>query len=144
MDKFRTGYNYDTNQVSDETGLSCGDESLAIQSAEEEANINTIVRRFGISGELPNDLRMPQSGDFTNLPDFHTAMNMVRAAQEEFLRVPAEVRARFGNDPQKFMAFVEDDANRDEARKLGLLREPTPEVPPMRVQVVPDTIPKES
>ena len=141
---FRTGFNYDRDAVSAETGLLCEDESLAVQAAEEESNINTIVRRFGLTGQLPSDVRMPRSGDFTGIPDFHAAMNMVRAAQEEFLRVPAEVRARFGNDPQKFMAFVEDDANRDEARKLGLLREPTPEVPPMRVQVVPDTISKES
>lgn len=119
---FNTGYNFDKDKWSNESALTCEDESLAIQSAEEESNINTIVRRFGLTGELPNDIRMPQSGDFTNLPDFHTAMNMVRAAQEEFLRVPAEVRARFNNDPQRFMAFVEDESNRDEARRLGLLK----------------------
>ena len=70
------------------------DESKAIQSAEEESNINTIVRRFGISGELPNQVAMPQSGDFTNIPDFHTVMNLVRQAQEEFVRIPADVRVR--------------------------------------------------
>ena len=102
---------------------------MAVQSAEEESNINTIVRRFGISGELPNNLRMPQSGDFTNAPDFHTAMNLVRQAQEEFVRVPADIRARFNNDPARFMAFVEDEANYDEALKLGLVN-PRPVVPP--------------
>ena len=122
MNMFRTGFNYDRNAVSDDTGLKCEDESLAIQSAEEEANINTIVRRFNLTGELPNDFRMPQSGDFTGVPDFHTAMNLVVKAQEEFLKVPAQVRARFGNDPQAFMAFLEDDANREEAKRLGLLR----------------------
>ena len=82
------------------------DESKAIQSAEEESNINTIVRRFGISGELPNQVAMPQSGDFTNIPDFHTVMNLVRQAQEEFVRIPADVRARFNNDPGRFMEFL--------------------------------------
>lgn len=118
---FNTGYNMDQDAVSNESAIVFEDESLAIQSAEEESNINTIVRRFGITGELPNQLRMPQSGDFTNLPDFHTAMNLVRQAQEEFLRVPADIRARFGNDPQKFMQFFEDESNRDEAIKLGLV-----------------------
>lgn len=134
---FRTGFNYDRDAASNESALSCDDESLAIQSAEEESNINTIVRRFGLTGELPSDLKMPQSGDFTGLPDFHSAMNMVRAAQEEFLKVPAELRARFNNDPARLMAFVEDEGNRDEARKLGLLRPVDPIVPPMRVEVVP-------
>ena len=129
---FRTGYNYDTNAVSDETGLTCDDESLAIQSAEEESNINTIVRRFGISGELPSDVAMPRSGDFTNAPDFHTAMNLVRQAQEEFLRVPAEVRARFNNDPGRFIDFVDNSENYEEAKRLGLLKMvdvPVPHVP---------------
>ena len=133
----RSAHNYDRDAVSIETGLFCEDESLALQSAKEESDINTIVRRFGLTGELPNDLKMPQSGDFTDVPDFHTAMNLVRAAQEEFLRVPAEIRARFNNDPQRFMDFVEDDSNRDEARKLGLLADPVKVPEPMRVQVVP-------
>ena len=126
---FNTGFNMNQNEISDATGLACADESMAVQSAEEESNINTIVRRFGLTGELPNNLRMPQSGDFTGLPDFHAAMNLVRQAQEEFIRVPAEIRARFNNDPARFMAFVEDGANYDEALKLGLVNA-RPVVPP--------------
>ena len=118
----RNPYNYDVEAASIETGLECLDESLALQSAAEEADINTIVRRFGLTGELPNNIRMPVSGDFENVPDFHTAMNLVRQAQEEFMRVPADIRARFANDPQLFMQFFEDDANREEAIKLGLVK----------------------
>lgn len=133
----RSAYNYDVDAASAEVSLTCDDPSLAIQSAEEESNINTIVRRFGLTGELPSDVKMPQTGDFTNIPDFHTAMNMVRKTQEEFLRVPADVRARFGNDPQAFMKFVEDDANREEARRMGLLKSVDP-VEPMLVRVIPE------
>jgi phage internal scaffolding protein len=118
---FNTGFNKDNDAISLETGIVCPEESMAVQSAEEESNINTIVRRFGLSGELPNNLRMPQSGDFTNVPDFHTAMNLVRQAQEEFVRVPAEIRARFNNDPARFMSFLDDESNYDEALKLGLV-----------------------
>jgi len=132
----RSLYNFDRDASSFETGLFCEDESLAVQSAKDECDINTIVRRFGLTGELPSDLKMPQSGDFTDVPDFHTAMNLVRSAQEEFLRVPAEIRARFANDPQRLMAFIEDDTNRDEARKLGFLADPVKAPEPMRVQVV--------
>ena len=126
---FNTGFNNDNDAVSLANGFECIGDSMAVQSAEEESNINTIVRRFGISGELPNNLRMPQSGDFTGLPDFHAAMNLVRQAQEEFVRVPAEVRARFNNDPARFMAFLEDETNYDEALKLGLVNA-RPVVPP--------------
>lgn len=135
----RSAYNYDRDLASEESGLICMDDSRAIQSAEEESNINTIVRRFGISGKMPDQVAMPRSGDFTNAPDFHTAMNLVRQAQEEFVKVPADIRARFLNDPQAFMAFVEDDANRDEAKRLGLLKAPVEPPKPMEVRVVPDT-----
>jgi len=117
----RTAYNYDRDEASDESGLVCDDESLAVQSAADEANINTIVRRFGLTGQLPGQVAMPRFGDFTNVPDFHSAMNLIRQAQDEFLRLPAEVRARFGNDPQRVMEFLEDEGNRDEAVKLGLV-----------------------
>lgn len=135
---FRTPYNYDTMQASDMSGLECLDESLTIQSAKEDADINTIVRRFGLSGELPNNLNMPVSGDFTGIGDFHQAMNLVRRAEEEFLRVPADVRARFNNDPARFMEFFDDPANADEARRYGMLRDPVPPPEPQLVRVVPE------
>lgn len=119
---FRSGYNYDRDAVSVENGLVCEDESLAIQSAAEEADINTIVRRFGLTGQLPAQVAIPRSGDFTNVPDYHTAMNLIRTTHEEFMRIPADIRARFENDPQRFMEFFEDERNREEARKMGLLK----------------------
>ncbi len=134
----RSGFNSDSDADSLAVSLECLDDSLAIQSAKEESDINTIVRRFGLTGELPSDLAMPRSGDFTNVPDFHTAMNLIRATQEEFLRVPAEVRARFNNDPQRLMEFIDDDSNYDEARKLGLLRPPVSAPEPTLVKVVQD------
>lgn len=134
----RTPYNYDADAVSRETGLTCDDESLAVQSAKDEADINTIVRRFGLTGELPGDFNMPQSGDFTGVGDYHSAMNLVLAAQEEFLKVPADVRARFNNDPAAFMAFLDDASNKDEARKLGLLRPELPIPEPLAVRVISD------
>lgn len=134
----RTPYNYDMDSVSCETGLSCPEDSLTIQSAAEDADINTIVRRFGLTGELPGDIKMPQSGDFVGVGDFQSAMNIVRLAQEEFLRVPAEIRARFSHDPQLFSEFFNDPANQDEAIRMGLAtRRPEPVVPePTRVVVV--------
>jgi len=139
----RTEFNYDMDAVSRETGLCCADDSLAVQSAKEETDINTIVRRFGLTGELPSDVDMPQSGDYAGVGDFHAAMNVVRKAQEEFLRVPADIRARFQNDPQKFTDFFNAEENQDEAIRLGLAsKKPVPApVEPMLVKVVPDKAP---
>nr|QJB19444.1 MAG: internal scaffolding protein [Microvirus sp.] len=134
----RTEHNYDRDIVSVETGLCCKDESLAIQSAADECDINTIVRRFGLTGELPGDFAMPQSGDFTNVPDYHTAMNLIVTAQNEFLKVPAEIRARFSNDPQAFMEFCESPSNKDEIERLGLAKPKVVPPDPVVVRVVPD------
>lgn len=134
----RSPYNYDMDDASNASGLLCEDESLAVQSSRDECDINTIVKRFGLTGELPGDVDMPQSGDYSGIGDFHSAMNVVRQAQEEFLRVPADIRARFANDPQAFSEFFNDPANQDEAIRLGLAsRKPVPVPPePMLVKVV--------
>lgn len=119
----RSAYNYDMNAASDESGLRCEDESLAKQSFGNEVDINTIVDRFGLSGELPIGIRMPSYGDFTGIADFHSAVNAVALAHESFDAMPAKVRARFKNDPAEFLEFVADANNIVEARKLGLVPE---------------------
>lgn len=122
---FRSAYNYDTDIVSRETGLACTEEEgMTQQQFRDECDINTIVERFGITGQLPDNPRMPVSGDFTGLSDFHSAMNAVRNAQEAFEEFPADIRAQFHNDPQKMMAFLENDKNREKALEMGLLPKP--------------------
>jgi len=122
---FRSGYNYDRESVSVETGLLCLDPSKAVQSDLEDSDINTIVRRFGLTGQVPTDVRVPLEADFVDVFDFQSAMNAIRSAQESFDLMPASVRARFQNDPAQFVDFcvAEQDGklvNIDEMRKLGL------------------------
>lgn len=117
----RSAYNYNVDEVSQETGLRCEDESLAQQHQKDEADINTIVRRFGLSGELPSNVRMPQYGDFTGVSDYQSALEAVRAADAAFMTMPADVRSRFENDAAQFVEFCLDDRNREEAEKLGLV-----------------------
>jgi len=132
MTFLRAPYNYDTNAASDEAGLECKDATRAQQSFKDECNINTILKRFGITGQLPNNVRMPMQGDFTEITDFKGAMNAIRQAQESFMEMPADVRKRFNNDPHEFVQFCNDEKNADEARKLGLVNpkaEPKPAEP---------------
>ena len=116
----RSPFNYDRDAVSLETGLECLDKSLAQQQFAEEADINTIVRRFNLTGQLPDNVRAPVYADFEAVFDFQTAMNAVRSAEESFMAMPADVRARFSNDPHRFVEFCSDPSNLEEARKLGL------------------------
>lgn len=116
----RSAFNYDTNKASDEAGLACLDDSLTQQQFAEEADINTIVARFLKSGVLPTPVNMPQYVDYEGVFDFQSAMNVVRAADENFMRLDAKVRARFNNSPQEFLEFFANPANTEEAIRLGL------------------------
>lgn len=149
----RTAYNYDRNAASDESGIDCqqvvdpetgelvATPSMAKQSFAEECDINVIVKRFGLSGNLPVGVRMPTFGDFEDVPTYHEAMNAIRAADEAFLSMPAEVRARFGNDPGAFVEFCSLDSNREEAVRLGLVEPSRATVAAPVATVVVDTSP---
>ena len=122
-------FNYDAELASEESGLECKDVSRTKQSFGEEVDINTIVRRFHLSGELPKDVRVPQFGDYEGVFDFHSAMNVVAEAREAFDLFPGEVRARFHHDPQEMLAFIGDEKNYDEAVKLGIVNAKAPVKP---------------
>lgn len=123
-------YLYDTVEASDETGIDCsGDPGRTQQHFKEECDINTIVERFGLSGQLPQNVRVPLEAEFVEAFDFQTAMNAIRRAEESFMQMPAKVRARFSNDPGAFVDFCSDEANKEEMRSLGLLVEKLAEPP---------------
>jgi len=124
----RTPYNYDTDAASNESGLACEEPSLAQQHFKEECDINTILQKFSITGLLPESPLSPRYGDFSGISDYHTALNRVIAAQDEFEALPAQIRARFDNDPAKLIEFLDNDANRPEAEDLGLVERAAAEV----------------
>ena len=102
--------------------------SLTQQHFAEECDINNIVERYLISGVLGDPLASPSAepmyGDYSSVSDFHAAQNLIAEATQTFDLLPASLRKRFDNDPAKLLAFLEDDSNREEAVKLGLLIDP--------------------
>jgi len=138
----RSPFNYDRDSVSESSGLRCDDVSLTKQSFAEEVDINNIVRRFGLTGELPVGVRMPTYADFTGVSDFQSALNAIVSARESFETMPAHVRAEFHNDPARFVDFCSDPGNRDRAIKLGLIvPPPAPPGPSAAPAGVPGTPP---
>lgn len=123
--QFRSPYNYDVDEASVSSGVAWSPDAVgAKQSFRDECDINTIVRRFGVTGVAPMSGRMPTYGDFSGISDFQSAMEVVTAAREAFASLPAAVRERFANDPQRLLGFLGDEANRDEAIRLGLVNPP--------------------
>lgn len=134
----RFPYAYDGDLVSDETGLECLDESLALQSEAEATDINYLVKQFGVTGALPILDRELTYIDFDEIFDYMSAQNALIAADRAFYDLPADVRTRFGNNPAEFVLFCSDEANLEEAVKLGLAikRPVVEEAKPVKVEVV--------
>jgi phage internal scaffolding protein len=100
-----------------------GDVSLTKQAFKDQCDINFIMKNYEKTGIAPINQRQPQYGDFTQVNDYHSALNSVIAAQDHFMSLPAELRARFSNDPGEFISFVENPDNKEELGKLGLLKQ---------------------
>ena len=140
----RTPYNYDRDAASNESGLACEEPSLTQQHFKDETDINNILRQFNVTGMLPETPLSPRYGDFTGIVDYHSALNAVIAAEDDFMALPAQLRARFENDPAQLIDFLDDENNRSEAEQLGLLEVPKAEstVTPLDVTVLGDTKPQ--
>lgn len=112
--------------------------SLTQQSFKDDADINVLVRRFGLDHvAIPpyaDDARY--YGDFTNVPDLRTALDLVRDAENRFMDLDAKLRAKFDNNPAKLWHWINDPDNGPEAVRLGLLR--APENPPVKDTPLPD------
>lgn len=117
----RTPYNYNTDAASDESGLACKDASLTQQHQKDQADINYIIEQFNVTGIIPTSPISPQYGDFSGVGDYQSALNAVIAMEDEFMALPANVRARFENDPEQLLDFMSNENNREEAIKLGLI-----------------------
>lgn len=128
---FRTEYDGLNKRFSDETATSFhvpDDEtdfhpsrSLTMQADADELDINNIMARYIKTGVAPASRYAPFYGDASALPSFQEAQQILIDANMAFESLPAKVRDRFHNDPARFLEFMGDEANEDEARSLGLL-----------------------
>ena len=140
----RSGRNFGGRAFSAAFALVCDDPSLTRQSEKQDADINVIVKRFAGTGMLPQVQTPPTMQEFADVFDFQSAMNVLVRAREAFMTLDADTRARFHNDPGRFVEFVEargengERVNIAELRKMGLAppEAVVVESPPMRVEVV--------
>lgn len=139
--KVTDGGKFNAKKISDDNATVVGGDdwiSKTVQSQAEEADINVIVRRFGLTGQMPEAIRIPTYGDFEGITDYHQALTAIARAQEPFRELTPELRARFNNDPGQFVDFCLDPKNLPELRELGLakpLEEPVePTKPPGGVE----------
>ena len=119
-------YSYFDRPESKDSELSFeGEESLTQQQFKDDADINTIIKKYISTGGyvdpfILND-KTPVYGDVSEVGDLYVTMNIIKDAESQFLALPSEIRERFNNDPMQLLEFVADEKNIDEATKLGLV-----------------------
>lgn len=107
-----------------------GESNATDQSFKDECDINFIMKKYQKTGLLDHvNQYQGHYGDFSEAPDYHTALNKMNEAQEMFLTVPSSIREIFNNDPGEFLEFVLDSDNEQEMRELGLLPPAAPTAP---------------
>lgn len=101
------------------------DESRTKQCFKDECDINKIVARYkkqtGIDlAEQLADYTKGSYGDFSDVVDYHTALDRIMQAEANFEALPAVLRKQFNNDPGYFVDFMTNPENADEIVKMGL------------------------
>lgn len=97
-------------------------ESRTRQSFNAETNINNIMSRFEKTGIIEHlNQHNGTYGDFSTVSDYHSALNQVIEAQDSFNSLPSKIRAKFNNDPGKFLDFMTNPDNLEELQQMGLI-----------------------
>lgn len=107
------------------------DDGRTLQSQTASTDINLLLKSYEKTGTFTHVAKqMPTYGDFSSATDYLSSVLQVKAAEDLFLEYPAELRARFKNDPHEFLEFMADPNTTDEQIELGLAEAPeTPEKP---------------
>lgn len=100
--------------------------SLTQQQFLDESDINSIIARYKVHGVVNSSGREPMYGDFSNMPSYQEALDIVNRGADIFMSLSSDIRGRFDNDPSKFLEFANDEANRDDLIKWGLVPKPDP------------------
>lgn len=111
------------------------------QSFKDECDINRIVDRYP---DITNENYMKSVaqvlsdtglyGEYDSSMDYSKAIEIVNRAHAQFDTLPSKLRDRFANEPTKFLDYISDSSNFEEAQKLGLLKVS----PPINTIVSPD------
>lgn len=101
--------------------VNTGTDSLVEQYHKDDCDIHVILKRYAKTGVLPINDAVPHYGDFSNVQTYQQAQNLIARINNYFESLPSRIRERFSNDPNSFLEFVNDPANRQECEKLGIL-----------------------
>lgn len=114
-----------------------GGKSMTDRGSGQGLDINEIVRRAQRGGALSTGMqsgRQPMFGDVSRV-DYLQSLNAQVTTRQAFDSLPSHLRIRFANDPSKLLQFLDNEENRPEAEKLGLVRPKQPPQEPLEDRI---------
>jgi len=118
------------------------DDGITEQHHSESCDVNNILATFIKTGTIPPLDPNAKYGDMSEF-DYQTMQNQIANANSLFEQLPENVRYRFGNEPFRFLNFVQDEKNYDELVEMGLANNPPTASPEDEALPVTDAAPEE-
>jgi hypothetical protein len=114
--KFRTAYGKKERLGFETTG-----ESLTQQHFKEDSEINNIIAFHDKTGIIKNVQQgVAQYGDFSEVNEYRENLDMIRAADENFMKLPSHIRRHFNNNAGEFFEFATNPENEETLIQMGL------------------------
>lgn len=100
--------------------------SMTQQQFKDSVDITKIVNRFHNEGIIDHVNRNPPQYGFATSQTFQEAQILVARATQEFMQLPSEMRAEFGNDPARWLDSI---AEQPDTPAADVEPAPVPEPP---------------
>lgn len=114
--KFKTAYSDRERHTFETEG-----ESLTQQHFAEETEINNIIAFHDKTGIIKNVQQgIAQYGDFSEVNEYRENLDMIRAADENFMKLPSNIRRKFNNNAGDFFEFATNPENEQQLVQMGL------------------------
>ena len=92
----------------------------AKQEFKDDADLNSIMRKFQKSGSIDHAQIYQGTYGVASPHQLHEAMNLVTHADTMFNELPSSIRNKFKNNAVDFLEYVQNPANAEEAKSLGI------------------------
>lgn len=106
------------------------------QSFKEEADTNNIVKKHGrLAIQQQAALAIKEYGDYTEINEYQQSLDLIRNSNENFAKLPSEIRKEFNNNAGEFLEFATNPKNEEKMYELGIAKRPLKEPKPAPVEV---------
>lgn len=113
-----------------------GEKTFVEQSHIKEVEINSIVKKHGVSRLALTREAMELRFDDVTTNDFQEAMNLIKRGNDVFQQLSSQERAEFNNSPEQYLDYVHNPENREALIERGWMNPPPPDPAPQKVEIV--------